>query len=219
MTDNEIFLKRSDAVAKAMKVSLRELVPIIKLSTGAFFGYRNGKMTVSAKAWRKLELVEHLAGIETELSRENDHNAGEHLALRLQRQRPDGSTRMIPVIGWAHAGQSENYEELPKSWQHKIPTECRDVRAFAVALEGDSMKPEFYEGDKLIIQPSEEVYSGCYAVARFVDDGVVFRRLEMSQGMIRLIPLNERYPVTEHHPAEFSWIYPVWGMWRQIWKK
>lgn len=81
------------------------------------------------------------------------------------------------------------------------------------------MEPRFSEGDVLIIQPSEEAYSGCFIVARFVDDGVVFRRLEMSGGVFRLIPLNERYPVTEHQPSEFSWIYPVWGRWTQIWRR
>jgi SOS-response transcriptional repressor LexA len=131
----------------------------------------------------------------------------------------DGSGRLIPVIGWAHAGEAGSYEEIPKSWQNKIPTQCADAKAFAVSLEGDSMEPRFSEGDMLIVQPSEEAYSGCLIVARFVDDGVVFRRLEMSGGVLRLIPLNDRYPVTEHQPPEFSWIYPVWGRWTQLWKR
>ena len=81
------------------------------------------------------------------------------------------------------------------------------------------MEPEFQENDLVIVQPSVEIYSGCFIVARFVDDGIVFRRLEMAEGVIRLIPLNARYPVTEHPPTSSSWIYPVWGMWRQIWRK
>lgn len=129
------------------------------------------------------------------------------------------TNRTIPVIGWAHAGEAASYEELPPSWQNEIPTECQDVKAFAVSLEGDSMEPRFGDGDLLIVQPSEQAYSGCYVVARFVNDGVIFRRLEMSGNQISLVPLNDRYQVTTHAPDEFSWIYPVWGRWTQLWKR
>jgi SOS-response transcriptional repressor LexA len=127
--------------------------------------------------------------------------------------------RMIPVIGWAHAGSAESYEEIPPTWQCKLATECRDAKAFAVTLEGDSMEPRFGEGDFIIVQPSETPYSGCFVVAKFANDGVIFRRLEMSGPVISMVPLNERYQVTTHRQEDFAWIYPVWGRWTQIWKK
>jgi transcriptional regulator with XRE-family HTH domain len=130
-----------------------------------------------------------------------------------------GGYYLCRVLGWAHAGEAAGYDELPKSWQKQIPTECPDVKAFAVRLEGDSMEPRFAQGDVIICQPSVEPYSGCYVVARFKDDGVIFRRLEMSGKTIRLVPLNERYPVTSHNAEEFSWIYPVWARITQLWKR
>ena len=126
--------------------------------------------------------------------------------------------RRIPVVGWAHAGQAASYDELPKDWQELIPTDCRDSRAFGVTLEGDSMEPSFREGDMLVLMPSEEIYSGCFAVCRFVDDGVVFRRLEFIGDRIQLVPLNARYEPSHHQRSEFNWIYPVWGRWSQLWK-
>lgn len=132
---------------------------------------------------------------------------------------PCGKTRMIPVIGWAHAGSAESYEEVPSAWQCMIPTECRDTKAFAVSLEGDSMEPRFSDGDLIIVQPSETAYSGCFVVAKFVNDGVIFRRIEMSGPAISLVPLNERYSVSTHAAEEFAWIYPVWGRWTQIWRR
>lgn len=126
--------------------------------------------------------------------------------------------RLIPVLGWAHAGEAATYEELPESWQDKVPTECRDVKAFAVRLEGESMEPKFSEGDLLILQPSKQPYNGCLAVCRFQNDGIVFRRLDLSPGKVRLMALNPSYPPSEHSPEDFSWIYPVWGRWTQIWK-
>jgi len=126
--------------------------------------------------------------------------------------------RLIPVLGWAHAGEAATYEELPESWQDQVPTECRDVKAFAVRLEGESMEPKFSEGDLLILQPSKQPYNGCLAVCRFQNDGIVFRRLELLPGKVRLMALNPLYPPSEHSPEDFSWIYPVWGRWTQIWK-
>ncbi len=127
--------------------------------------------------------------------------------------------RMIPVYGWAHAGEAEAYEEMAGDWQYKVPTESRDPQAFAVQLEGDSMEPKFSEGDMIVVQPSEAPYSGCLVVARYADDGVIFRRFEVSGKTITLVPLNTRYNPTEHEVGDFSWIYPVWGRWTQVWRK
>ncbi len=129
------------------------------------------------------------------------------------------TTRMIPVVSWAHAGECVAYEELPESWREWVPTECRDKKAMGLVLEGDSMEGRFREGDLLVVMPSEEAYSGCFVVAKFRDDGVVFRRFEKTGSQIRLVPLNERYPIGEHDAEEFAWIWPVWGRWSQLWKR
>ena len=126
--------------------------------------------------------------------------------------------RMIPVIGWAHAGIAENYEEIPPDWQDKLPTTCRDEKAFAVRLEGDSMEPKFSEGDVLIVQPSSEIYNGCLAVLKIKTDGFIFRRVERRPDFIRLIPLNPQWCVEELSNDQITWAFPVWGMWRQILK-
>lgn len=126
---------------------------------------------------------------------------------------------MIGVTGWAHAGEAESYEEIPEPWKGKIPTECRDPKAFAVILEGDSMEPKFSEGDLLVVQPTEQAHSGSLVVAKFANDGVIFRRFEITGKTVTLVPLNTRYQASQHSIEEFSWIYPVWGRWTQIWRK
>jgi len=141
-------------------------------------------------------------------------------ATASKRETADGiSSRFIKVIGWAHAGEAASYDELPESWQNEIPTECPDPKAFAVSLEGDSMEPKFSDSDLLVVQPTKEVHSGCFVVARFANDGVIFRRLEMKGSKITLVALNPRYQSSEHTAEEFSWIYPVWGRWTQLWRK
>lgn len=127
--------------------------------------------------------------------------------------------RMIPVTGWAHAGEAESYEEIPEAWKGKIPTECRDLKAFGVRLEGDSMEPKYTEGDWLVVQPSEQAHSGCLVVAKFLHDGVIFRRFEITGKIVTLVPLNRRYQPSQHSLEDFAWIYPVWGRWTQVWRK
>jgi SOS-response transcriptional repressor LexA len=128
--------------------------------------------------------------------------------------------RHVPIVGWAHAGDAENYEELPHSWQDQIATDCRDGKAFAVRLVGDSMEPYFYEGDLLILTPSREIYNGCLAVVRLANDGVTFRRIETRNAgeTIRLVPLNPRYEHQDLKREEISWAYPLFGMFRQVCK-
>ena len=130
----------------------------------------------------------------------------------------DQATRFIPVIGWAHAGEAGNYEEIPESWQERVPTECRDPKAFAVRLEGDSMAQSYLEGDLLIVQPSEEIYNGCLAVIKMHSDGYIFRRIEIRKDFLRLIPLNPQWIAEELPTSEIAWAYPLYGMWRQVWK-
>jgi SOS-response transcriptional repressor LexA len=133
---------------------------------------------------------------------------------------PAKPSKTIQVIGWAHAGEAENYEELPQSWQDQIPTHCRDRKAFAVRLVGDSMEPLYYEGDLLILMPTKEIYNGCLAVVRLANDGVTFRRIELRGGgeTIRLVPLNPRYEHQDLKREEISWAYPLFGMFRQVCK-
>lgn len=183
------------------------------------------QLGITAKYLGMIERGEKLVDDETSLGllfriAEDGHKVEPVSVMVRDDEKPyRAGSRMIPVIGWAHAGEAESYEELPKDWQHRIPTECPDDRAFAVSLEGDSMEPKFSDGDMLVVQPSEEPYSGCFVVARFANDGIIFRRMEMNGERIRLMPLNERWQPSEHERDEFTWIYPVWGRWTQIWRR
>jgi SOS-response transcriptional repressor LexA len=127
--------------------------------------------------------------------------------------------RMIPVVGMAHAGEAENYEELPAHWQRKIATDCRDPKAFALVLEGDSMARDYLDGDVLVVQPTMQAFNGCPSVCKFKNETVVFRMVEFFPDRIRLVALNLLFPATEHSLDAFSWIYPVWSSHRQVWKR
>jgi SOS-response transcriptional repressor LexA len=127
--------------------------------------------------------------------------------------------RQVPLIGWAHAGDVTNYEEIPHDWREWVETDSRDEKAFAVRIEGDSMGGAYQPHDVLILSPSYEIYSGCLAVLKMRSDGFVFRQVEKRLDHLKLIPLNARWSIEEMPLAEIEWAYPVYAMYRQVWKK
>lgn len=126
---------------------------------------------------------------------------------------PEGTApvRAVPLISWTHAGRSSAYEEMPKHWLGSVSSMSRDRRAFALTIEGDSMEPRFFPGDRVVLEPSNEPANGKPAVAKFVDDESVQLRIyfKLPTGRIRLAPVNPIYPTLEHKPSEFAWIFPV----------
>ena len=126
--------------------------------------------------------------------------------------------RWVPLISWVHAGVAASYEELPLDQQDLVPTLCRDTRAFALMVDGDSMTPKIEHGDQLIVMPGEEPRNGCIVVAKLKNDGVIVRRFSrLPNEKVRLIAYNTLYPSTEHAPRDFHWIYPVHSTVRREW--
>jgi SOS-response transcriptional repressor LexA len=70
---------------------------------------------------------------------------------------------------------------------------CSGAESFALMVLGDSMAPEFAEGDIVIIEPEGLATDGSYVLA-FWQDEWVFRQLARADGGWRLRALNPRYP-------------------------
>jgi len=161
---------------------------------------------------------------------------GKHLSMFLQNQEPNYGTsenlviseesgsysvplRQIPVISWCHAGEAVSYEELPTEWQETVPTNCADRNAFALAVEGDSMQPNYQSGDIVILMPGTPPRNGCLVVAKFKNDGVVFRRFNLASGeSVQLTAYNPIYPPYSGPGTDFHWIYPVHSTLKREWK-
>lgn len=70
---------------------------------------------------------------------------------------------------------------------------CSAAESFALMVLGDSMEPEFVEGDIIIIEPEGLATDGSYVMA-WHDGEWIFRQLaEEGQGW-KLRPLNPKYP-------------------------
>lgn len=69
---------------------------------------------------------------------------------------------------------------------------CSEAEAFALMVLGDSMAPEFAEGDIIIIEPEGLATDGSYVLAQ-ADGEWIFRQLAKAGLAWELRPLNPTY--------------------------
>ncbi|MDP1956795.1 MAG: S24 family peptidase [Rhodocyclaceae bacterium] len=69
---------------------------------------------------------------------------------------------------------------------------CSAGESFALMVLGDSMEPEFVEGDINVIEPEGLATDGSYVMA-WLDDEWIFRQLVGAAGDWKLQPLNPKY--------------------------
>lgn len=70
---------------------------------------------------------------------------------------------------------------------------CSGAEAFALLVLGDSMSPEFSEGDVIVIEPEGLATDGSFVLARHADEWI-FRQLASDGAAWQLRPLNPAYP-------------------------
>lgn len=110
--------------------------------------------------------------------------------------------RQIPLISYVQAGLMTETIDLyvagdAEDW---LLTDLDlSESAFALRIKGESMLPEFREGDTVIIDPSVEPLPGDYVVAKNGENEATFKRYRPrgtnDQGVkvFELVPLNEDY--------------------------
>ena len=107
--------------------------------------------------------------------------------------------KRVPVISWASAGDWEDAVEYPEDWVEVLSS---SPRLFALRVHGDSMEPEFTEGDIIVVDPERIARPGDFVLARKGHNEVVFKQLKKYGDKLYLRPLNPCYPeieMTEEH--------------------
>lgn len=70
---------------------------------------------------------------------------------------------------------------------------CSGAESFALLVLGDSMQPEFDEGDVIVVEPEGLATEGSYVLALHAGEWI-FRQLAQRPGGWELRALNPRYP-------------------------
>lgn len=73
---------------------------------------------------------------------------------------------------------------------------CSKREPFALLVLGDSMLPEFKDGNIIVIDPDMSPANGHFVFAKY-DGEYIFRQLEIQNDKYFLKPLNPAYPTLE----------------------
>ncbi|MGC1816658.1 MAG: S24 family peptidase [Casimicrobiaceae bacterium] len=84
--------------------------------------------------------------------------------------------------------------------------DCSGAEPFALMVLGDSMQPEFVEGEVIVVEPEGLATDGSYVIAQ-VDDEWTFRQLTRTAECWRLTALNPAYP-----PVDLADLTPIRGV-------
>ncbi len=126
----------------------------------------------------------------------------------------------VPVINRVAAGYPSDFTDL--GYPARIADdyvdcpEMNDPDAFAARVVGDSMQPDYKEGDVVVFSPARDLENGCDCFVRIEPDHqTTFKRIFFEgdhQQWVRLVPLNPRYP-PRTLPRE-----QVAGLYRAVWR-
>lgn len=110
--------------------------------------------------------------------------------------------RAVPIISYVQAGYW-TAECTIRSIEGDIEflhtnMELSDS-AFTLIIKGDSMKPEFREGDAVVIDPEVQPLPGDFVVAKNGEEEALFKKYRPrgiidGKDVFELVPLNEDYP-------------------------
>ncbi len=101
--------------------------------------------------------------------------------------------KSIPVISWTQAG---SWQEVCDVSQEEVCVEYvkTDTKGtFALRVRGDSMEPEFHDGDIIVINPYLKQEHNDYVVVCNEEGDATFKQLK-KYGKLRVLhPLNPKY--------------------------
>lgn len=115
----------------------------------------------------------------------------------------DMGLRRIPLISSVQAGQmTEAIDPFPPgaAFEYLLTDLKLSEQAFALEIEGQSMEPEFKEGDRIIIDPAVQPQPGDFVVAKNGCEEATFKKYrprgigQDGREVFELVPLNVDYP-------------------------
>ncbi len=112
---------------------------------------------------------------------------------------PLKTMRLVPIISWAMAGNwhRDGAPDYPANADEWTETNVEGKKVFALRIKDDSMKPEFAEGDVIIINPQIVAVPGDFVIVKNSEKEAIFRQLKKYGRTLVLLPFNHRYPDIE----------------------
>lgn len=128
--------------------------------------------------------------------------------------RPSGCGVVVPLINTVSAGYPQDFIDL--DYYKSIADEyvrCPDLydtSAFAIRVVGDSMTPDFRQGDIVVLSPEAPPADGTDCFVRSENGRTTFKRIYRDDAAsIRLQPLNSSYPAQVHPAQSITGLWPA----------
>lgn len=100
----------------------------------------------------------------------------------------------VPVLGRIPAGIPIEAIEDIEDWEdYPVSDTIRGRQYFGLRVAGDSMEPEYRDGDVLIIQQQDTCSSGDDCAVMVNGDDATFKRVRLHENGLTLQPLNSKY--------------------------
>jgi SOS-response transcriptional repressor LexA len=117
-----------------------------------------------------------------------------------------GTLSMVPVVTWVRAGSWREVCDAfePGDADEWIESDVTGDHVFALRVAGDSMEPEFHEGEVVIVDPEAETLPGDFVVVKNSDGEATFKQLKKYGTRWVLHPLNPKYEDLEVRRGEFK---------------
>lgn len=114
-----------------------------------------------------------------------------------------GGGRRIPVLGRIPAGNPmDAVEEIIDEIELDSDMANDGHTYFALYIQGDSMYPEYREGDVVVIRTGEPAETGDDVVAYVGGNEATFKRLMLMRDGLRLCPINPQHPTRTYTGRE-----------------
>jgi len=122
-----------------------------------------------------------------------------------------GRANKVPVVSWVVAGKWKEVCDAfePGDADEWIESDVRGRNVFALRVIGDSMEPEFKEGEVIIVNPHIEAGPGDFIVVKNKAGEATFKQLRKSGPKWLLHPLNPKYQDQEVKKGDFNIIGKV----------
>lgn len=132
---------------------------------------------------------------------------------RTENVEPVGMKKLhgIPVISWVTAGSWKEVSDAfePGDADEWVDSDVKGKNVFALRVTGDSMEPEFKDGEIITVNPHLEALPNDYIVVKNREEQATFKQMKKYGSKLVLHPLNPNYQDQEVKRGEFKIIGKV----------